>query len=119
MTEIPSHLESSPDPEGYRLYAVRLKATVLEDSRFREANPDYEEGRPVIYVGMTGRSRELRFHQHLAGYKASRYVHRFGKRLFHWVHDDTGTFDRWEQAEEAEEALAEDFRARGWGVWQN
>lgn len=86
----------------------------------REANPDAVPGKPVVYVGMTSRSREERFREHKAGgFLSSRTVRRFGKRLFPWAWRNCRTFPSKEAAEVAERALAEELRRRGWTVWQN
>ncbi|MBT4435936.1 MAG: hypothetical protein HOD00_00185 [Gemmatimonadales bacterium] len=104
---------------SYRLYVARLKPQVLENRRYREANPHYIPGKPCVYVGATGRTRDERFEQHKTGYKANRFVKRFGTVLFEWAFSNTGEFERWADAVVAEEALAARYRSMGWAVWQN
>jgi len=65
-----------------------------------------------LYVGETSRDPDLRFDQHKAGYKASRYVTRFGVRLLPHLVAHLNPMRRWE-AIDLEEALAEAFRAAG------
>jgi predicted GIY-YIG superfamily endonuclease len=103
----------------YRVYVVRLQNRVREKTAFQEANPRYRDGKPCVYVGMTGRTREERFRQHQEGYKSSPWVRRFGRRLFPWAWEGTGEYRTSSEAAEAEVELAERLRARGWGVWQN
>jgi predicted GIY-YIG superfamily endonuclease len=84
---------------GHSLYVV-----LLEDRR--------RACRWGLYVGQTSRDPDLRFDQHKTGYKASRYVNRFGVRLLPGVVDHLNPLRRWE-ALELEEALAEAFRQAG------
>ena len=106
-------------PMPYQLYVISLQKQVLENKRYHRANPQYIPGKPCIYVGATSRTPAERLAQHLSGYKANPYAKRFGKSLFEWAFKDTGSFERWPEAEAAERALADKYRAMGWGVWQN
>jgi hypothetical protein len=65
-----------------------------------------------LYVGETSRDPDLRFDQHKAGYKASRFVHRFGVRLLPGLVEHLIPLRRWE-AVDLEAALADAFRAAG------
>jgi hypothetical protein len=65
-----------------------------------------------LYVGQTSRDPDLRFDQHKTGYKASRYVNRFGVRLLPGVVDHLNPMRRWE-AVEIEAALADALRDAG------
>lgn len=65
-----------------------------------------------FYVGETSRDPDLRFDQHKTGYKASRYVNRFGVRLLPEVVEHLNPLRRWE-AKELEAAVAEAFREAG------
>ena len=49
--------------------------------RFRRANPDYQLGKPFVYVGMTGLDPDVRFDKHKAGIQANRFVREYGLRL--------------------------------------
>lgn len=103
---------------GFTVYVIQLKKTVLWNARFRQANPNYRDGKACLYVGMTGRTAEERFEQHLAGYKASRYVKKYGKRLRPDLYPTTERIS-YEEACELERQTAENLRARGFGVWSN
>jgi hypothetical protein len=48
---------------------------------FRRANPDYQLGKPFVYVGMTGLDPDIRFDKHKAGIQANRFVQQWGVRL--------------------------------------
>ena len=58
----------------HNIYVIELDKKVLEKKKFKDANPDYIEGSPCVYVGMTSKSPEERFKQHKEGHKASRIV---------------------------------------------
>lgn len=68
-----------------------------------------------LYVGETSRDPDVRFDQHKTGYKASRYVNRFGVRLLPELVAHLNPLRRWE-AVELEAALAEEL-ARGGVAW--
>ena len=65
-----------------------------------------------LYVGQTSRDPDLRFDQHKTGYKASRYVHRYGVRLVPELVAHLNPLRRWE-AVHLEEALADAFVRAG------
>lgn len=58
----------SPDSAVYTVYVVNLT-----DATGTRKNP-----REWVYVGQTSRTPEERFHQHLDGYKASKWVTKYG-----------------------------------------
>ena len=75
-------------PYTYRVYIVDLKKAVLGVKKFKARNPNYQEGKPCVYVGSTGIRVEERLKQHLGGEKSkkgkdlsNRYVKKYGKRL--------------------------------------
>src|SRR6478736_7566097 len=65
----------------YSVYVIELDPAVLAEARFIKANPGYRDGKPCVYVGMTGLDPDVRFDKHKAGLQANRYVQRFGLRL--------------------------------------
>jgi predicted GIY-YIG superfamily endonuclease len=65
-----------------------------------------------LYVGETSRDPDLRFDQHKAGYKASRYVTRYGVRLLPDLVAHLNPLRRWE-AVDLEVVLFEAFQAAG------
>jgi predicted GIY-YIG superfamily endonuclease len=84
---------------GHHVYVV-----LLEDRR--------RACRWGLYVGETSRDPDLRFDQHKTGYKASRYVNRFGVRLLPDLVAHLNPMRRWE-AIDLEAALAEEFTRAG------
>ncbi len=68
-----------------------------------------------LYVGETSRDPDVRFDQHKTGYKASRWVSRFGVQLMPGLVTHLNPLKRWE-AVELEAALAEEL-ARGGVAW--
>jgi hypothetical protein len=98
--------------------ALRLRATtrdttgashhlyiaLLEDRR--------RASRWGLYVGETSLDPDFRFDQHKTGYKASRWVNRFGVRLLPELVAHLNPLLRWE-AIELEAALAEELRRAG------
>lgn len=100
------------------LYVIRLDDDVLEVRKFREANPDYVEGMPCVYVGVTSLEPEARFLQHKEGYKSCRFVKNYGEflqwELFAHLNPVAAA-----EGEERERRLAETLRKKGFGVWQN
>jgi hypothetical protein len=65
-----------------------------------------------LYVGQTSCDPDLRFDQHKTGYKASRWVNRFGVRLLPGLVEHLNPLLGWE-ALELEAALAEAFSRVG------
>ena len=65
----------------HHVYVVELSDRVWNEARFRGANPDYQLGKPLVYVGMTGLDPDLRFDRHKAGIQANRFVLEYGLRL--------------------------------------
>jgi len=92
---------TTKDSKGakHALYVVLLKDT-------RRA------ARWGLYVGETSLDPDIRFDQHKTGYKASRYVNRFGVRLLPRLFEHFNPLRRWE-AVELEPVLAEAFRDAG------
>jgi predicted GIY-YIG superfamily endonuclease len=103
--------------KGRNLYIITLHPDVLERRDFREANPNYIEGMPCVYVGITIHNPGDRYEQHKTGYKSSKYPRRYGIELALELmegFDDSGLTD-----EEKEPALADWLRDQGFAVWQN
>ena len=101
---------------AHNIYVIELDKEVLRERKFREANPEYDETKPCVYVGMSGRPPEERFEQHLSGYRATRYVRRYGIRLKPRLYQ---RFNPYDEACEKERWRARTLRKKGYGVWQN
>ena len=101
----------------HHVYVVELSDRVLEDAKFRRCNPDYQIGKPCVYVGMTGLSPDDRFDKHKAGIKSNRFVLRYGLRLLPELYECYNPMP-YEAACEMEVELAIGLREEGYGVWQ-
>ena len=99
----------------YRIYVVLLDTGVIGEKRARDANPLHHPAKPCVYVGMTGTDPETRFAQHKRGYKASRYVKKYGVRLLPALSAGLENL-RYERALAAEADLAEALRDEGYFV---
>ena len=100
------------------VYVIALDLEVIKNKRFREANPNYIEGKPCVYVGMNGRTPDERFLQHKDGYKSSKYPRRYGKYLRRKLFEHLNPMTH-ERACKMEVQLAKQLRQKGYGVWQN
>lgn len=102
----------------YNIYVIELREEVLSNKKFMEKNPKFIPGNPCVYVGMTSRSPEERFQQHLAGYKSAKMARKYGvllKPRYFRSHNPM----TYEDAKVMEVEKARRLRAKGWGVWQN
>ena len=106
-----------PRRKHHHVYVVELSKDVLNEPRFRKCNPGYVEGKPCVYVGMTGLDPDVRFDKHKAGIQANRYVQRFGLRLLPEIYEAYNPMD-YDAARDMEVELAIDLREGGYGVWQ-
>ncbi len=79
--EVPTAPRRRGETHGWTLYVIDLQKAVLRKRAFVEANPDYVQGRPCVYVGLTFKTAEERFEEHKAGIHAARIVKRYGKRV--------------------------------------
>lgn len=101
----------------HHVYVVELHPDVLLEAKFRKNNPGYIDGKPCVYVGMTGLDPDVRFDKHKAGIQANRYVTQFGQRLLPEIFElyNPLTYD---EARSLEVELGIDLRESGYGVWQ-
>ena len=101
----------------HNVYVGELDDRIWNLARFRKANPDYELGKPLVYVGMTGLDPDLRFDRHKAGIQANRYVLEYGVRLLPALYAVYNPMP-YDAAREMEVELAIGLREAGYGVWQ-
>ena len=108
-----------PAQPRYRhsVYVIELSPEVLNEGRFRKANPDYDVTKPCVYVGMTGLSPERRFQNHRKGVKSNRYAHQYGLRLLPRLYACFNPMP-YRAAQDMEIELAIGLREEGYGVWQ-
>lgn len=101
----------------HSVYVIELSPEVLNEAKFRRANPDYDVTKPCLYVGMTGLTPERRFENHRRGVKSNRYAHLYGLRLLPRLYAVYNPMP-YEAAREMEVELAIGLREEGYGVWQ-
>ena len=101
----------------HHVYVVELSRDVLLEAKFRKNNPGHIEGKPCVYVGMTGLDPDLRFDKHKAGIQANAYVQRYGLRLLPDLFEGFNPM-RYEDAVAREIEIGIDLRSAGFGVWQ-
>jgi hypothetical protein len=113
---VPAKRQKKPR-HHHSVYVVLLSGDVIYEPKFRRCNPDYDPGKPCVYVGMTGQSPDVRFDKHKAGIKANKYVRKFGLRLMPELYEWYNPMP-YEAALDMEIELAIHLRERGYGVWQ-
>ena len=101
----------------YSVYVVELSKEVLLERRFLRGNPDYNDGKPCVYVGMTGLDPDVRFDKHKAGIQSNRYAQLFGLRLLPDLFEAYNPMS-YDEARDMEVEVAIDLREAGYGVWQ-
>ena len=107
----------SSNKNKYSVYVVELSDEVWYESKFRRANPDYETGKPCVYVGMTGLDPDVRFDKHKAGIQSNRFVRDYGLRLWPDLYEGFNPMS-YDEACEREVEIGIDLRESGFGVWQ-
>ena len=101
----------------HNVYVVELSSDVLREPKFRRCNPHYQDGKPCVYVGMTGLDPDLRFDRHKAGIQANAYVTKYGLRLLPDLFEGFNPMT-YDAAAEREVEIGIDLRSAGFGVWQ-
>ena len=101
----------------HSVYVIELAKEVLHEARFRKSNPGYLEGKPCVYVGMTGLDPDLRFDKHKAGIQANAYVQKYGLRLLPDLYEGFNPM-AYAAAVDKEIEIGIDLRSAGFGVWQ-
>lgn len=107
----------TPRSHHYHVYVIELSDEVWNVGRFRRANPDYQLGKPFVYVGMTGLDPDLRFDKHKAGIQSNVYVQKWGIRLLPGLYAMYNPMP-YEGARDMEVELGIALRELGYGVWQ-
>ena len=107
----------TPRSHHYHVYVIELSDEVWNVGRFRRANPDWQLGKPFVYVGMTGLDPDVRFDKHKAGIQANVYVQKWGLRLLPQLYTMYNPMP-YEGARDMEVELGIALREQGYGVWQ-
>lgn len=112
----------------YQVYVVELRKIVFtENTKFRNANPQFNGVLQCLYVGMTSKTPAERLKQHKTGYinqkgykLSANIVQKYGTYLRPSLYDHINikVMNR-EEALKMEEKLALDLRRQGYAVWFN
>ena len=107
----------TPKSHHYHVYIIELDDRVWNSGKFRRCNPEYQMGKPFVYVGMTGLDPDTRFDKHKASIQANKFVTDYGVRLLPVLYEKYNPMP-YQAAKEMEVELAMALQARGYGVWQ-
>lgn len=110
----------------YTVYVIELSKKVFtENTKFREANPQFNGVLECLYVGMTSKTPKERFVQHKTGFRnakgyklSSNIVEKYGLYLRPSLYEHLGLMSR-EEALKMEEQLALELRRKRYAVWFN
>ena len=104
---------------AYNVYVIELDKDVLISKKFRERNPHMNPRLACYYIGQTTHDPMTRFKQHKTGYKANRFVKKYGLRLIPRKFKKFNPIKKREEAEHIERWLTNKLRKKGHGVWSN
>ena len=99
----------------HNVYVIQLSDAALKESSILRLNPKRDRAKPCVYVGMTGLPVDHRFENHKNGYKAARFVTKYGVRLMPELYEHLNPMP-FEAAAQMEKDLAEDLRNEGYTV---
>lgn len=103
----------------YNVYVIELDKKVVSSRKFRVKNPDMDAKKTCYYVGQTVHDPITRFKQHKTGYKANRFVKKYGFRLEPRIYSRFNPIVSRKEAERTEQWVACKLREKGHGVWSN
>ena len=111
----------------YQIYVIELSKRVFtENTRFRNANPQFNGVLQCLYVGMTSKSPKERFEQHKTGYRnkkghnlSSSIVRKYGSYLRPSLYNHIDPIATRVEALKMEETLALELRRKRYAVWYN
>ncbi|WP_350284549.1 ribose-5-phosphate isomerase [uncultured Croceitalea sp.] len=111
----------------YRVYVIELSKRVFTDNtRFRNANPQFNGVLQCLYVGMTSKTPKDRFEQHKSGYinkkghkLSSNIVQKYGMYLRPSLYNHIAPMSTRAEALKMEERLALELRRKRYAVWFN
>jgi hypothetical protein len=101
----------------HSVYVIELSKDVMGEVKFLKANPGYIQGKPCVYVGMTGLDPDVRFDKHKAGIQHNSYVLRYGLHLLPDLFEAYNPMS-YQAAVDMEIEIGITLREAGFGVWQ-
>jgi hypothetical protein len=101
----------------HNVCVIELTKDVLQEVKFLKANPGYMQGKPCVYVGMTGLDPDIRFDRHKAGIQHNSYVLRYGLHLLPDLFEGFNPMS-YKAAVDREIEIGISLREAGFGVWQ-
>ncbi len=111
----------------YTIYVIELsKRVYTENTKFRNANPQFNGVLQCVYVGQTSKNPKERFLQHKTGYinkkgykLSANIVEKYGLYLRPSLYTHIDPFLTRMEALKAEEQIALELRREGYAVWFN
>jgi predicted GIY-YIG superfamily endonuclease len=111
----------------YQIYVIELRKKVFsENKKFREANPQFNGVLECLYVGMTSKTPQIRFNQHINGTISKKginisasIVRKYGIYLRPSLYIELPKFKLKEDALKAEKDLATALKRQRYAVWVN
>ena len=100
----------------HHVYVIELSREVLDVPRFRKCNPNYIDGKPCVYVGMTGLDPDVRFDKHKAGIQANAYAQKYSLRLLPDLYEAFNPMG-YKDAVDREIEIGIELRSAGFGAW--
>lgn len=97
-----------PAQHPRRVYVIELAASAVPDSR---------HGLPPLYVGESYLAAPVRLEQHLSGYKASKWVKKYGRRVRPDIYDRFPAVGSVDEARKLEADVAAILRDCGFTVF--
>jgi predicted GIY-YIG superfamily endonuclease len=71
------------------------------------------------YIGQTAHDPTTRYKQHKTGYKANRFVKKYGLKLIPQKFERFNRIEKRERAKQIEQWITYKLRKKGHGVWSN
>ena len=56
----------------HSIYVIELDKSILKNKAFIKMNPNYDDSKPCVYVGMTSKTPEQRFLEHTNGLRTKK-----------------------------------------------
>ena len=111
----------------YTIYVIELSKRVFtENTKFRNANPQFNGVLQCVYVGQTIKTPKERFLQHKTGFinkkghkLSANIVQKYGLYLRPSLYTHIDPFLTRAEALQAEEQIALELRREGYAVWFN